>query len=226
MIATMMAAVLALQSEDLADAAKKTAALENYTFKNESKTGGKSKNQPGAIEGHYQKDQPMALKSSSAEGFKKAGLIVFKDGEEWKKLEKPAKGEKKSQPSAAAFSAVKFPHEEIEGFEKCFDKVEKAAEKDKDCTVWSGDLTPGSARSLVSTGSKAEGKSQATYTGTAKVWVNDKGLIVRYEIKAHLKGETKKGPVEADITRTVEITETQAAVEVPEGAKKLLDGQS
>jgi hypothetical protein len=225
MIATLLTVVLALQSEDLAEAARKTAALENYTFKNESKSGTK-KNQPAAIEGHYQKDQPLALKSGSAEGFKKAGLVVFKDGEDWKKLEKPAKGEKKQQPGAAAFSSVKFPHEEIEGFEKCFEKVEKAADKDKDCTVWSGDLTPGSARALVSTGSKAEAKSQATYTGTAKVWVNDKGLIVRYEISCHMKGETKKGPVETDITRTVEITESTASVEIPEAARKLLDGQS
>ncbi len=227
MLATMMAAVLALQSEELADAAKKTSALESYSFKNESKAGAKAKNAPPVIEGRYQKDQPLSLKSGSAEGFKKAGLVVYKDGDEWKKLEKAQKGEKKQQSAAAtAFAAAKFPHEEIENFEKNFEKVEKAAEKDKDCTVWSGALTPTAARSLVSTGSKAEGKSQATYTGTAKVWVNDKGIIVRYEVNAHMKGETKKGPVESDITRTVEITAGGAAVEIPEGAKKLLEAQS
>ncbi len=225
MIAMMMAAALALQSEELADAVKKTAALENYTFKCETKIGGK-KNQPPAVEGHYQKDQPTALKSGSAEGFRKAGLVVTKDGEDWKKLEKPAKGEKKQQPAAAALAGVKIPHEEIEGFEKCFEKVQKAPEKDRDCAVWSGDLTPGSARSLVSTGSKAEAKSQATYAGTAKVWINDKGLVVRLEITCHVKGENKKGPFESDITRTVEIAESGAAVEVPEGAKKALEGQS
>ncbi|HEV3029413.1 MAG TPA: hypothetical protein VG457_17675, partial [Planctomycetota bacterium] len=89
----------------------------------------------------------------------------------------------------------------------------------------SGALTPTAARSLVSTGSKAEAKSQASYTGTAKVWINEKGLIVRYEINAHVKGETKKGPMESDITRTVEITEGGAPVEIPEVAKKLLEGQ-
>jgi len=226
MIATIMAAVLALQSEELAEAAKKTSALESYGFKNEAKASTKAKNQPGPIEGHYQKDQPISLKSGSAEGFKKAGLVVYKDGDEWKKLEKPQKGEKKQQPAATVFATVKLPHEEIENFEKNFEKVEKAAEKDKDCSVWSGTLTPSAARSLVSTGSKAEGKSQASYTGSAKVWINDKGLIVRYEISAHMKGETKKGPVESDITRTVEITEGGASVEIPEGAKKILDGQS
>jgi hypothetical protein len=224
MIATMLAAVLALQSDELAEAAKKTSALEAYTFKTDTKSG--KKGQPGAIEGHYQKDQPLSLKSGSTEAFKKAGLIVYKEGEEWKKVEKAQKGEKKSQPAVAAFAGLKFPHEEIEGFEKNFEKVEKAAEKDKDCTVWSGPLTPTAARTLLSTGSKAEAKSQATYIGTAKVWINDKGLIVRYEISAHVKSDTKKGPAESDVVRTVEITEGGAAGEVPEAAKKLLDGQS
>jgi hypothetical protein len=224
MLATIMAVGLALQSDELADAVKKTAALENYTFKCETKTGGK-KTQPAPVEGHYQKDQPTALKSGAAEGFRKAGLIVYKEGDDWKKLEKPAKGEKKQQTGAAAFSGFKIPHEEIEGFEKCFEKVQKAPEKDKDCVLWSGDLTPGSARGLVSTGSKAEAKSQSTYTGTAKVWINDKGLVVRVEITCHVKGENKKGPFESDITRTLEISESGAAVEVPEGAKKALEGQ-
>ena len=226
MIATILAAMVALQSEELADAAKKAAAMESYTFKAETKSG-KGKNQPGAAEGRYQKDQPLAFKIGSSEGFKKAGLVIYKEGEEWKKLEKPQKGEKKQQPGAAAFSGFKVPHEELEGFEKNFEKVEKGAEKDKDCTVWSGTLTPSAAQSLVSTGSKAEAKSKSTYTGSAKVWVSEQGLIVRCEISVHMKGENKKGPVEADITRTLQITEVGAAkVEVPEGAAKLLNSQS
>ena len=226
MILIALASLVALQSDDLAEAAKKSAALESYAFKVEAKSG-KGKHQPGAIEGRYQKDQPLALKTDGAEGFKKAGAIVYKDGEEWKRLEKAQKGEKKQQPAAAAFSSVKFPHEELEGFEKNFEKVEKAADKDKDCVVWSGTLTPSAAHALVSTGAKAEGKSNATYTGTAKVWIDAQGLIVRYEISAHMKGETKKGPLEMDLTRTVQITEAGAIkVEVPEAAAKLLNSQS
>jgi len=83
MIAILTAAVLALQSEELAEASKNTAALESYAFKVDAKAG-KGKNQPGAVEGRYQKDQPTSLKTGSTEGFKKAGAIVYKDGEEWK----------------------------------------------------------------------------------------------------------------------------------------------
>src|SRR3954468_15887290 len=155
--AVLMAALLTLQSDELAEAARKSAALESYAFKAET-TSSKGKHQPGAIEGRYQKDQPLALKADGAEGFKKAGSVVYKDGEEWKRIERAQKGEKKQQPAAAAFAAVKLPHEELEGFEKGFEKVEKAAEKDRNCTLWSGTLTPSAAHALISTGSKAEGK--------------------------------------------------------------------
>lgn len=227
MIAILTAAVLALQAEELAEASKNTAAMESYTFKLQTKTG-KKKDPGSTVEGRYQKDQPLSLKEGSTEGFRKGGAIVYKEGEEWKKVEKAAKGEKKNQPAAAEFALVKIPHEEIEGFDKNFEKAEKAAEKDKDCTVWSGALTPTAARVLVSTGSKREGKLQATYSGTAKVWVNDKGLIVKYEVVSIMKADTpKKGLVETTITKTVEITHPgETKVEVPEAAAKLLNSQS
>jgi len=234
MIAVLTAAVLialsgvegALQSEELAEASKKSVTMENYAFKVDVKAG-KGKNQPGAIEGRFQKDQPMSLKTGSTEGFRKGAAVVYKEGEEWKKLDKPEKGGKKDQPAAAAFTLIKLPHEELEGFEKNFEKVEKGAEKDKDCTVWSGTLTPTGARTLVSTGGKREGKIQASYTGTAKVWVNDKGVIVRYEVHSTMKAETKKGPTETTLTKTVEITAVgETKVEVPEPASKLLNSQS
>lgn len=223
MIAILSAALFALQSEELAEAAKKSAAMENYTFKVEAKAS-RGKNQPGAVDGRFQKDQPLALKTGSTEGFKKAGAVVYKEGEEWKKLEKPEKGQKRNQPAAAVFSLVKLPHEELEGFEKSFERVEKAADKDKDCTVWSGTLTPTAARILVTTGGKSDAKRTATYSGTAKVWVNDKGLVVRYEVTSLMKGSTNKGDVEMTITRTVEITAAgETKVEVPEAAAKLLN---
>ena len=102
MIALLTAALFTLQNEELVEASKKSAALENYTFKLETKLS-KGKNQPGAVEGKYQKDQPTSLKTGSTEAFRKGGQIVYKEGEEWKKLEKAAKGEKKSQPAAAEF---------------------------------------------------------------------------------------------------------------------------
>jgi hypothetical protein len=225
MILAAIASLWALQSEELAEAARKSSSLERYAFTVETRAG-LGKHQAGAIEGRYQKDQPLALRTAGVEGFKKGGAVVYQDGEEWKRLERARKGGKKEPPGVAAFADVKLPHEELEGFEKNFEKVEKAAEKDKDCAVWSGVLTPAAARSLVSSGGKADGKSLSTYTGTARLWVNDQGLIVRYEVSVHIKDETKKGTINADLTKTVQLAQPgSATVEVPEAAAKLLRSQ-
>ena len=50
MLALIAASLIALQADELAEAAKKTAALENYSFKEESKAS-KGKHQPGPIDG-------------------------------------------------------------------------------------------------------------------------------------------------------------------------------
>ena len=223
MIATLMAAAFCLQNEELAQAAKKTTELESYSFKVDVKAGKGKKGAP-SYEGKYQKDQPLALKSGTTEAFKKGAIVVAKEGEEYKKVEKPKKGEKKTASPALAFFDVKLPHEMLEGLEKSFEKVEKAAEKDKDCSVWSGPLTAEGARGIASTGAKSEAKANLTYTGTAKVWINAQGVIVRFEASVDVKGDSAKGAIDQHVTKTIEITDVGSArVELPEAAKKALE---
>ena len=124
-----------------------------------------------------------------------------------------------------AFSGIKLPHEELEGFEKNFEKAEKSAEGET--AVYSGALTPAAARSLVSTGSKAEGKANLTYSGSAKVWVDKDGTLVKYEVAVKAKGTVKDREVELSVTKTVTITDAGATkVEVPEGAARALEAKS
>ena len=227
MIATMMIAAFALQNEEIAQAAKKAAEMESYSFKVDVKAG-KGKKGPPSYEGKYQKDQPLALKTGTTEGFKKGAVVVAKEGEEYKKVEKPKKGAKKDASPASlalAFFDVKLPHEIFEGLEKSFEKIEKAAEKDKDCAVWSGPLTAEGARGIASTGAKSEAKANLTYTGTAKVWINAQGFIVRFEASVDVKGDSAKGEINQKVTKTVEIGDIGSAkVELPEAAKKALEG--
>jgi hypothetical protein len=226
MIATLMAAALLLQNEELAQAGKKTTELESYTFKVDVKAGKGKKGAP-SYEGRYLKDQPLWLKTGSTEAFKKGGVVVAKDGEDYKKVEKAKKGAKKDASPAIAFFDVKLPHEQFEGIEKTFEKVEKAPEKDKECTVWSGTLTAEGARGVASTGSKAEAKANLTYTGTAKVWINAQGMIVRFEASIDVKGDSAKGEINQHVTKVIEITEIGSTkIELPEAAKKALEGQS
>jgi hypothetical protein len=228
-------AVLALalgtgRDEDLAAATKKASGMEAYGFKVDTKIDGKGGKglTPLAVEGRYQKDQPTGLKALGSEAFRQSGVIVVKEGEAWKRLERK-KGEKpaKGQVSLLALGSVRLPHEELAEFEKNFEKSEKAPEGEG--FVFSGPLTGEGAKALASAGDKAAGKARAalTYTGSAKVWVNQEGAVTKYEISLKGKGTVKDKEVEVSMTRTVELSEIGTAkVEVPEGAKKALAGQS
>ncbi len=229
MIAFVLSAACALQSEELAAAAKKASEAGSYAFKIESKGDGKGVNTLPSVEGRYEKDKAQALKVNGTESFRKAGLVVVKDGEAWKRLEKPAKGDKPAKGSLTiqTFGAIKLPHEELTDFEKSFEKVEKAEEGD--LTVFTGALTAAGARTLVSSGSKAEGKARANfvYSGTGKVWVNKDGAIVKYEVAVKAKGTLKEKDVEQTITRTVQLSDVGTAkVGIPEAAEKALGAQS
>jgi hypothetical protein len=224
MIATLVTFTLALQSEDLGNAVKKATEMECYAFKIDVQPGKGKK--PPVVEGKYQKDQPMALKSGSVEGFKKAAQVIVKDGEEYKRVDRPKKAPKKGADAGVSFYEVKMPHEELEGLDQGFDKVEKAAEKDGDCTVWSGALLPETARKFGSTGSKAEVKGNYTYSGTAKVWITPQGLISKYSYSLQIKGQNNKGEFDLHSQKTVELSEIGTAkVELPDAAKKALEGQ-
>lgn len=218
-----------LCQDDLAAAAKKTSELTSYAFKVEVKADGKGLHQPN-VEGRFEKDKPLSLKVDGTEAFKKTGgVVVVKEGEAWKRLVKPAKGDKpaKGAVSINTFLALKVPADELDGFEKCFEKTEKSA--DGELTLFAGPLTAEGARSLVSTGAKKEGKANAnlTYSGGAKVWVNKDGLIVKYEISVKSKGTVKEKEVEQSITRTVTISDPGATkVEIPEGAAKAMESQA
>jgi hypothetical protein len=218
-----------LCQDDLAAAAKKTSELTSYAFKVEIKADGKGQKAPN-YEGRFEKEKPLSLKVDGAEVFKKTGgVIVIKEGEAWKRLVKPPKGEKaaRGEVSVQTIQGIKVPADELDGFEKCFEKSEKSA--DGELTLFAGTLTPEGARSLVSTGGKKEGKAAAnlTYSGGAKVWVNKDGLVVKYEISVKSKGTVKEKEVEQSITRTVTISEPGATkVEIPEGAQKALDSQA
>jgi len=227
MFALLLSTALTLQAEELSAATKKASDMPSYTFKIDTKGDGKGVKAAPAVEGRYEKDKAQSLKINGTDTFRKAGLVVVKDGEAWKRLEKPPKGEKPARGSLTiqSFGGIKLPHEELADFEKAFEKIEKTA--DGELVLYSGALTPEGARTAGSTGSKAEGKSTLTYSGAGKVWVNKDGVIVKYEIAVKAKGTVREKEVEQSHIRTVQLSDVGATkVEVPEGAAKLLEGRS
>jgi hypothetical protein len=220
---TILLAALLCQTanEEVAAAAKKAAEITRYSFK-VTAPAARGKGAAGTVEGKFEKDQPVSLKSGALEAFRKGGLVVYKEGEEWKRAERK-KGEKGPDPTVA-LQAVKLPHEELEAFDKYFQTVAKAEAKENDCAVFSGPLTETAAASLGSTGNKQAGKLNLKFAGTGKVWVNADGRIVKYEVDIKATGDRNGKAIDQTIKRTVEITDAGSAkVEVPEGAKKALE---
>jgi hypothetical protein len=226
-VGVLAAAVGGSRDEELSNATKKASEMTRYAFKVDVKADGRARGvAPLAVEGIYEKDQPVYFKAQGKDACRQTGALVVKEGDSWKRLERK-KREKRDRDQRALLSLgeVKLPHEEIAEFEKKLEKVEKAA--DGEMTLYSGALTPDGARSLVSTGGKAEGKGRLnlSYTGSAKVWLDKDGHIVKYEVSITGSGKVKDRDVQLSLTRAVNLSDVGTAkVEVPEDAKKALQG--
>jgi hypothetical protein len=206
------------KAAELAKALQKTAALDSYTFTVEE--GGPGAGGRPGLEAKYQKDQPLWCKAENRELFKKGDVLVYKDGNDWVRSRTGTLSDPLRVLGAVAkVRKVRVPHEELAGFEKHFKDV-KAAGKDKDGNLeYSGDLTDEAVKKLVPTEFR-----QVARSGTAKVWVNSGGMVVKYTVAITVKGRLGNAEVEGMPTRTVMIRDGgKTKVEVPEAAKKALE---
>lgn len=219
----MLTVLIALtcQNDELTQAAKKAAETTNYTFKvTLSRTGGGGGGNPQSLEAKVDGDHPFYMKGGKIEAWKKGDKLVTKNQEgSWAEVQPPQKGaeKEKGQKAVQLLRGVKTPHEELAGIDASFQEIKK--ESENDVSVYSGDLTETAAQSFAGKASK-----KMTTTGSAKVWVNADGAIVKYEITIRIQGEGNKGPVDQTLTKTVEISEVgKTTLEIPEDVKKLFE---
>jgi hypothetical protein len=232
MILLSLAGILAVavwetSDEDLCKATQAASEMSSYAFKVDVKADRRARGlAPLAVEGKYEKDQPVYFKAQGTDAYRRTGAVVVKDGEAWKRLERKKREKKdRNQTTLLSLGDVKLPHEELTEFEKKLEKIEKAVEGET--TVYSGALTADGARSLAATGNKASGKGRLnlTYSGSAKLWLNKDGQVTKYEVSIKGSGKVKERDVQVSTTRTVELSEIGTVkVEVPEAAKKSLQG--
>lgn len=229
MLIGMCAALCAMASGDdgLAEAAKKFAGSTNYTFKVTLKAegaGGKGGGAGGTFDGVSDGTNPVHVTGNGVEAYVQSGKIVYQKDGKWTRLEPPQKGQKpeKGMREILVLRGIRIPHEEIAGIDTKLRDVK--SEKDGDNTVHAGQLSEEAARDFVSALRRA-GKD-FTCTGSAKVWVDAGGNIVKYEIMANMKGSTKGKDggagkeIDITVTRTVEISAvgSTAKIEVPKEA--------
>jgi len=211
--------------DDYAEAVKKVTGYTNYSCKISVKSeGGAGKGGPGAsFDCAYDSSAPAYVKGKGTEAYLQGGKLVYKGSDgKWAKLEPPQKGAKpeKGQREVMAMKNIRLPHEELSGFDSKVKDVK--SEKDGETTVYSGSLTDEAAKEIGAVGRKG---GQMTYSGSAKLWVDASGVLVKYELVIGTKGKIKEKEIDVTTTRTVELSGigSTAKPEVPEDAKKRLE---
>jgi hypothetical protein len=244
-----VAVVLALAAgraadEELDKAAAKAAEMGNYSCTVTTKMeggraaggGGGDGGAPQPVEMQIKADAPVYLKSGDLEAYRKGEIVAVKQGEEWKRLERPerpAEGERPDRRVMAAqrLRGVRAPHEVLKDLKSsAFKEVKR--EDAEGGRIFSGDLTEEGIKPFTMRGRRGGGggggdRPAPKSTGTAKIWVNGDGVVTKYEV--HVES-TFKGRDEQDITTkftsTVEIKDVGSTkYEVPEGAAKVFEAK-
>lgn len=245
-LAATLILALADDKDTLAQAAQKTAALESYAFKGETdfqSAFGAAPAQIPSMDGKYQKDAGLHIKSTRGELFRKGDRTFVKQGDgDWQDaatatLQAPAPppgDAPKRRPRGGGLLAqamlrnFKAPHDELKDLVKGLKDVKKQekAEKigDVECFQYSGDLGDEAMKSSPLGRMLGQfGGANATVTGSARFWVDAGGNIVIYEMVTKAALEIQGNQVDFTLTRRSEISDAgKVKVETPEGVQKLL----
>ncbi len=222
-ILTVLAAALILApfaaaadgDDDLTKVFERTSTLEGYTFQIENKLGG-----GGAVEGTYQKGQPVFLQADRIPFYKSGDVLVYKHGDTWTRTKRGVESDPLVILGASAkVTAARLPHEELIGLAKSLKDAKKSDKKEDGCLVYSGDLTQEGAKKL------APSEFQNVVRGgTARVWINGDGAVVKYTLSIRIQGKRGNAEVDGTTEKTVKLSDIGSAkVDVPEGAKKVLE---
>jgi hypothetical protein len=231
--------------ETLGQAVSRAAALESYSFKGETEVQspfGAAPPQIPTMDGKYQKDSGLYIKSDKGEVFKKGDRVFVKPlSGEWQDLAQlqppaPAEGEKpnKNRARGAMFGRMmlrnfKTPHEELKDLAKGFKEVKKGEKTEKigeiECFQYSGELSEeamkGSplGRMLGQFGAAAHADTK----GSARIWVDAAGNVVIYEVVTKISVDVQGNQIDITMIRRCELSDGgKVKVEVPEAVQKLL----
>ncbi len=207
----LAALTLAAVDDDLAKALRAVNHADSYTFT--VVEGGE-----GAVEGKYQKDRPTSFTADGIDFFRQGDALVYQQGGRWQK----AKTGTQSDPLAILAASAKvrgarLPHEEVADLAKHLKNVRKVAEKKH--TVYQAQLTEDGARALAKPADREVARG-----GRARLQVDGRGRLVRYEITIRLKGRRGNADVDGEANRKITIRDMGGTrVDVPDDVKKLLE---
>ena len=249
LIAMLALAVATCDDKEALDkAVAKVAAYESYAFKGETELQSQFGNLPGQVpsmDGKYQKDVGMHIKTERGEFFRKGDRVLVKQGQaDWTdvaNIQAPtppadAPPKKRGPRGGAGFAQVmiknfKAPHEEVKDLAKNFKEVKKQEKTEKigdvDCTVYGGDLTEEAMKgSPLGRMLGMFGGAGAEIKGSGRVFLDPSGAILVFEITTKATVELQGNQIDFSLIRRAELSEVgKTKVEVPEAVQKLLDNK-
>ncbi|HLY74858.1 MAG TPA: hypothetical protein VKU80_12135 [Planctomycetota bacterium] len=238
---------LADDQETLQQALTKVAGLDSYSFKGEtevqSQFGAGVGGQAPSLDGKYQKEVGLYIKSDRGEVFRKGDRVLVKQGEnDWQDLAQfqppappAADGQKprfRGNPMMIKLMLrnLKAPHEELRDLAKGLKAVKKAEKPEKigdvECFEYSGELSDEALKGSPLGRLALLGGANASLSATARIWVDTQGNVAIYEVLTKGAVNFQGNQVEISVTRRSEITDAgKTKVEVPEGVQKLLSAK-
>jgi hypothetical protein len=193
--------------EDLGKKLDAVRGAESYSFSVRDNTG------PG-VDARYQKGQPLFCKADGIEFYRKAEVLVYKQGDNWQRTRTGTLSDPlRILGASAKVRAVRLPHEELAILGKALTTVKNAE------GIVTGEFNMDAAKKLARTED-----ADLARGGSAKLWLDKKGGLVKYTINIRVQGKRGNADVDGVMTRTVTIADVGTAkVEIPAGAKKALN---
>lgn len=194
--------------DNLTKALRGVTSADSYSFTVQDNAANSS------VEVKFQKDVPLYCKADKIEFFRKAEVLVYKQDDAWQRTRTGTLSDPlRILIPSAKVRAVRLPHEELAILGKALVKF-KTVEK-----VATGDFDAESAKKLARTEDRDLARG-----GTAKLWLDGDGKLVKYEIAILVQGVRGNAEVEGVMTRTVTVSALGTTkVELPAGAKKALE---
>lgn len=228
--------------DSIADAAKMIAKDTNYSFKGEVLTempsrggGGDREPEPSKYEGRFDPNIGSIMLTATTETVKYKGKTATRPRSEWRVVEEDGDGRRGGRRGGRfggmfGMGQMAFPHEDLKKLGKRLKSAEKTRKTENvgrtECSVYKAVFTERGAEDLWGENRMLDSLEDAEFDGKAKLWIDEDGALLKYEITASFAGYFREREFEMTQTRTVTVYDVgKTKVKIPAGAKTAIEGK-
>jgi hypothetical protein len=215
---------LADDKEDLANASKKATEMTSYSFSSHIEIEGGPVPMDFEFNGKYSKETATHVQGEAMgrdfEVYKQGEKVAIKREGEWSLESGARRGGMREMERAV-------PHEELKEIDKKFKEVKKSASKErvgeKECSVYEGELSEKAVKEMIPMGRGMGAMENAEISGSAKLWIDEEGVIRKYEMSVNMNLDFQGNQLEMKILRSTELSGIgDTIVEIPSEVTSLL----